>query len=179
MSVPTTDKLPWRWGFGTSFTRGVIEADVVRAALRSAGVNVTGLEIDAAKQSVLVHVDGITDWWAVYRDLTVELAPQLWTVILEQPAPVTETAPPPAPPWWYALRAGDRARPARDGVPVLLASGAPWRRVNQAGPDGAPVVWTVWAPGVDLAGGRVCVYSGDEARYPGGLWVAGADLAPA
>ena len=170
---------PLRWGFVISLAHGLSVDDAVRLALRRAGAPAASIEIDPERRSVLAHVEGDVDWWAVWRDMIRETQTETWTVILEQPAPVTETDPPPAPPWWAGLQVRDRARPSRDGVSVLLASGALWRRVNQAGPDGAPVVWTVWAPGVDLAGGRVCVYSGDEARYPGGLWVAGADLAPA
>lgn len=164
---------PARWGFVVSIPRGVSALDAVRLALQRAGVPAAGVEIDAERRSVLAHVEGDVDWWTLWRDVTRETQPETWTVILERPAPITETDPPPAPPWWHALKVGDLVRPRAVGVPVLFASGALFRR------SVADEKWAVWAPGVDVAGGRVCVYSGDEARYPGGLWVAGADLAPA
>lgn len=129
------------------------------------------------------------NWRVIYYDADPDLAGKLardeqWAIgagmtevetlrVTERTFSRPQPSPPDNPPWWHALKVGDLVRPRAVGVPVLFASGALFRR------SVADEKWAVWAPGVDVAGGRVCVYSGDEARYPGGLWVAGADLAPA
>lgn len=170
---------PARWGFAISLPRGVSALNAVRLALQRAGVSAAGIEIDAERRSVLAHVEGDTDWWAIWRDVTREMQPETWTVVLERPAPITETDPPPPAEWWRALRAGAKVRPRANGTAVLYASGQLWRRYDLVYGDGTPVVWTVWAPAVDAERRRACVYAGDETRYPGGLWVSVDDVEPA
>lgn len=99
--------------------------------------------------------------------LAERLGPLQLVELVTVPAPAAPVPPPP--PWWHALNTGDRVRPARAGVPVLYASGQPWRRMG----DPAGITWDVYGP-PDLASGRVCVF--DRSRFGGGLWVSANDI---
>jgi len=77
---------------------------------------------------------------------------------------------PPAPPWWHELKPADHVKARADGCPIYTATMA------LAGRRRAGTVMDVWPPGVNLDRAMICVYSGDEARYPGGLWVAPDDV---
>ena len=79
---------------------------------------------------------------------------------------------PPQPPWWAGLKVDDWVKAKNNGCPVYTATGGLALRRT------AGAAMKVWAPGVNMDLALICVYSGD-ARYPGGLWVAPADVEPA
>lgn len=80
---------------------------------------------------------------------------------------------PPAPPWWAGLKVDDWVKAKNNGCPVYTAMGGLALRRT------AGAVMKVWAPGVDMGKALICVFNGDAVRFPGGLWVAPADVEPA
>lgn len=105
---------------------------------------------------------------ALVDALAAQLGPlQMLEVVTVPPVPE-----PPAP-WWHGLKADDKVKALRDGVPVVTAGGA----LALRGRAGA--VWDVWEPAVNIEREQVCIYNGDAKRYAGGLWVAASDIEPA
>jgi hypothetical protein len=133
-----------------------------------------------ALASVNVHVAiGDEQWTAMQRmaerEGLTEIATQLYAIV-----EFSKPAAPEPDPWWWALKPGDKVKPAHDGVSVIVGStGREWRKANIIGPDGQPTVWDVWAPGIDRPAEMICIFSGNAKAYPGGLWVMTADVARA
>ena len=112
-------------------------------------------------------------------DLVAALTERLGPLQLVELVTAPPIVPEPPPPWWHGLAADARVTPVRDGVPVL----GPERR--QVVYRGVPMVRNMGAVLVvsrapteaDKAAGWLQVF-GDRPPFPGGLYVAAADVGP-
>lgn len=144
---------------------------VVRAVTQAAALTLSGdISVDPVTRLIQVHITGEPTHYGAWRQITPQMDITAWWLEFVQAGEITET-PIPAPPWWQALKAGNKVKPLRDNVPILYANG------TLRGRGKATDVYTVWEPAVDSAKQLVCVFNGPA--IPGGLWISVSDLAPA
>ncbi len=144
---------------------------VVRAVTQAAALTLSGdISVDPVTRIIQVHITGETSQYGAWRQITPQMDVKAWWLEFVQAGEISE-APIPEPPWWQALKAGDKVKPQRDGVPILYANG------TLRGRGKATDIYTVWEPAVDMPKQLVCVFNG--AAIPGGLWISVSDLAPA